>query len=54
LQTELNAATTEAARWSTYYAARLSRAQMECNITRGVTAAPAPDPAKKTPPRKKK
>jgi hypothetical protein len=52
LQAELNAATTEAARWSTYYAARLSRTQMECNITRGVTAAPAP--TKKTPPRKKK
>ena len=51
LQVELNAATTEAARWSTYYAARLSRTQLECNLTRGVTA---PPPAtKKTPPRKK-
>jgi len=51
LQAELNAATTESARWSTYYAARLARTQLECNITRGMTAAPAP--AKKTPPRKK-
>jgi hypothetical protein len=32
---------TERARWSAYYAARLLRAQTECNVTKGGAAAPA-------------
>jgi len=30
----------EGSRWTAYYAARLARAQMECNVTRGVVATP--------------
>jgi hypothetical protein len=30
----------EGSRWTAYYAARLARAQMECNVTKGVVAPP--------------
>jgi hypothetical protein len=35
---------TEGSRWSAYYSARLSRAQTECNVTKGVVAAPPRPP----------
>jgi hypothetical protein len=31
---------TEGSRWTAYYTARLARAQTECNVTKGVVAAP--------------
>ena len=48
LRETLAAAETERGRWNAYYAARLTRAQTECAITRGTLAAPAPAPAKGT------
>jgi hypothetical protein len=38
----LTAFESERTRWNTYYAARLARAQAECNVTKGPVSAPAP------------
>jgi hypothetical protein len=50
IENELKALATENSRWSAYYAARLTRAQMECSLTGAVDPAPAP----RTPARKDK
>lgn len=43
IENELKALTTENTRWTAYYAARITRAQLECSIT-GAAADPAPAP----------
>ena len=48
IENELKALATESSRWTAYYAARTTRAQMECSIT----GAANPTPAPRTPTRK--
>jgi hypothetical protein len=48
IENERKALATENGRWSAYYAARITRAQMECSITGAADSAPAPrTPARK-------
>jgi hypothetical protein len=51
IEDQMKAIATEGQRWSTYYAARQSRAQIECSIT-NAGAAPAPVRPTPAPPRK--
>jgi hypothetical protein len=44
IEKERQALTTEGNRWREYYAARITRAQIECQLTGAATAAPAPRP----------
>jgi len=50
IEEELKALAAENARWTAYYAARITRAQMECSVTGAVDASPAPRTPKKAAP----